>query len=57
METSSTFTGNSTKRKASALALNADKKGNKVLTRLAKAARRGQQWAIDDLIKIGYNEF
>lgn len=37
--------------------LNVDKKGNKQLTRLARDARRGKQYAIDELAKIGYNEF
>lgn len=37
--------------------LNKDKKGNKHLTKLAKQARHGQQWARDELTKIGYNEF
>ena len=48
---------NGTVKKLAVKQLNQDKKGNRHLTNLAKQARRGQQWAIDSLTKIGYNEF
>ena len=53
----STLTGNDTLKKVAVRSLNKDKKGNKELTRLATMARRGKQWAKDELARIGYNEF
>ncbi len=46
-----------TLKEVSVKQLNVDKKGNRHLSNLAKQARRGQQWARDELTKIGYNEF